>query len=237
MRLVTGNCRVGGLRKKARWQPMWYAHRILGVTLISLAAGCANVVTSSDSTGASSSTVNPPADTYILDFTSTKGGGLSVGTLVNFAFTVDLEHPVRKLNIKYGNLVKGPGFILSDDFAGSCEPKAVTLLEEHIQDLPPGTPAYVDHLDIEMIRLNVPPSDLIGSNDLGVFCYGYREPSGVWHWVAESSLTTYDATTDRIRSRIEVHQGPVDAIKIVPTSNWPISIISYVATVGPGTGP
>jgi hypothetical protein len=46
---------------------------------MALAAGCANVVTSSDSTGATSTNVTPPADTYIIDFTSMKAGGLSVG--------------------------------------------------------------------------------------------------------------------------------------------------------------
>ncbi len=212
---------------------MNYATRILVGTTLLLLAGCANSVTPADSTGANASSAsgNLPPNTYVLDFRPM--GGLNGGALLNLAFTVDLDQPVRLLNFKPDpNLAKGPGVIYSNDFTSNCSKNASLQLETHIQDLPAGTPAYVDHIDIELGRLSVPPANLVGQT-LGSFCYGYREPGGPWHWVDLQSPSTYDSAADVIRNRIEVHQGPLDALKIVQNPNWQINIVSYVATTSP----
>ncbi len=210
---------------------------LLAAAVSALAAACTNKVTAADTSAVGSSTGAATPNTYVLDFTGTPGPvpGLFVGGLVNLAFTTDLDHPIREFAFKSDpNIATGEGAILSNDFTALCNQQTAAQLETHIQTLPAGTSTYVDHVDVEFLPLPGETPDTL-KGDIGTMCYGYREPAGAWHWIADETPSTYDASSDRVRARLDVRHGPLDAVKIVPKKGRAVSFISYVTAANPGT--
>jgi hypothetical protein len=147
-----------------------------------------------------------PGKTLAFDFSNSPNGGVRAGTFDNFAFVLDLSRTGQKLTVKSGEQRKD--VMATYDYA-DCSKNQESLLERTIGGLGPGTAAFVDYVDIEMIPIK--QQDLIWS---GGVCYGFRTTSG-WHWNLTSTPLTYDATAKLVRGRIWVKQPDVDALKLV----------------------
>lgn len=148
-----------------------------------------------------------PVDQYVLDFSGSQDGGILAGNFDNFAFNLDLSEPVRTISVRRGG--QGKEVIVSYDFA-DCTKGQESLLERPLGELDAGNATWVDYVDIEMIPH--PQKDLKWA---GGVCYGYRNPSGGWHWHLAATPLTYDAATDRVRARIWVKEANIDALKLV----------------------
>jgi hypothetical protein len=147
-----------------------------------------------------------PGKTLAFDFSGSPSGGVPAGTFQNFAFAIDLNQAQQKLAVKSGQQRKD--VIATYDYA-DCSKNQESLLERTVSGLAPGTPAFVDHVDIEMIPTK--QKDLTWS---GGVCFGFRTPAG-WHWNLTPTPLTYDATAKLVRARIWVKQPDVDALKLV----------------------
>jgi hypothetical protein len=147
-----------------------------------------------------------PGKKLAFDFSSSPNGGVPAGTFDNFAFVLDLSRPERKFTVKPGQQRKD--VIATFDYA-DCSQNQESLLERRVSGLGPGTAAFVDYVDIEMIPTK--QKDLTWS---GGVCYGFRTSSG-WHWNLASTPLTYDAKANLVRGRIWVKQPDVDALKLV----------------------
>jgi hypothetical protein len=147
-----------------------------------------------------------PGKKLAFDFSNSPNGGVPAGTFNNFAFVLDLNRPEQKLSVKSGQQRKD--VVATHDYAG-CSKNQEARLEQTVSGLAPGTPAFVDYVDIEMIPTK--QKDLTWS---GGVCYGYHTSSG-WHWNLTSTPLTYDATARLVRGRIWVKEPDVDALKLV----------------------
>ena len=147
-----------------------------------------------------------PGKKLAFDFSSSPNGGVPAGTFDKFAFVLDLNRPEQKLTVKSGQQRKD--VIATFDYA-DCSKNQEALLERTVSGLAPGTAAFVEYVDIEMIPTK--QKDLIWS---GGVCYGFRTSSG-WHWNLTSTPLTYDAKAHQERGRIWMKQPDVDALKLV----------------------
>lgn len=141
---------------------------------------------------------------YVLDFASPQGGGAPAGSMMNVAFNLDLDTPLRFY--PYGE--RGPGFLSTFDFTG-CQ--NVVALEMFAKNLEPGDPAWVGHVDLEIVPVDDSERD---PSWTGGVCFGVRRLEHAWEWTSEEGALKYDAVTDRIRGRIPLETGPIDAVKL-----------------------
>jgi hypothetical protein len=161
-----------------------------------------------------------PGKTFVFDFSGSPRGGVYAGNFNNFAFSLNLREPVRKLSVRSGE--PGTDVIATYDYA-ACSRGQETLLERQIGSLSRGDATFVDYIDIEMLPLH--QKDLKWE---GGVCYGFRSDGGTWHWRLTSTPLTYDQTSDRVRARVWVKEPGVDAVKLVFDASVPPQ---YVRTV------
>jgi hypothetical protein len=160
-----------------------------------------------------------PGKTLTFDFSSFLKGGVHAGTFQNFAFSVDLNRAEQKVSIKFGQHRKD--VVATYDYA-DCSRNQEALLERTVTDLAPGTAAFVDHVDIEMVPTK--QKDLAWR---GGVCYGYRTTTG-WHWNLTSTPLTYDAAAKLVRGQLWVKQPDVDALKLVFDHSVPTQSVRLV---------
>jgi len=161
-----------------------------------------------------------PVNRYILDFSHSEGGGLPGGNFDNIAFNLDLHESKRSISLRRGERSKD--IIASYDFA-DCTKGQESLLQKPLDQLAPGQAAWVDYIDIEMI-----PFRQEGVKWAGGVCFGYRNAGGSWHWHLATTPLTLDAATDRVRARIWVKEGNIDALKLVFDQSVPSQPIRLV---------
>jgi len=147
-----------------------------------------------------------PGKALEFDFSGSPNGGVPAGTFANFAFALDLNHSEQKFTVKSGQPSKD--VIATYDYA-DCSAHQETLLERTVSGLGPGTPTFVDYVDIELIPTK--QKDLRWS---GGVCYGFRT-DGAWRWNLTPTPLTYDAATQLVIGRLWVKQPNVDALKLV----------------------
>ena len=185
-----------------------------GLLALVTAAGFYSHTDAAPAASATSETmVLTPGKKYVLDFSNSPDRGVPAGNMNNFAFNLDLGQPVRKISVKRGEQRKD--VIATFDYS-ACSKGQEPLLEKPLRELAPGNAAWVDYVDIEMI-----PHQQRDLKWTGGVCYGYRKPSGTWHWNLVATPLTYDATTDRVRARIWVKEADVDALKLVFDNSVP----------------
>lgn len=160
-----------------------------------------------------------PIDQYVLDFSDSEYGGIPGGRFNNFAFNLDLREPARKIFV--GRREQRKDVIASFDYA-DCTKGQEPALERPLGELAAGKATWVEYVDIEMIPH--PQKDLKWS---GGVCYGYRNPSGAWHWHLAATPLTYDAATDRVRARIWLKEN-INALKLVFDYSVPRQSVSIV---------
>jgi hypothetical protein len=166
-----------------------------------------------------------PGKKLVFDFSVSPNGGVPAGTFNNFAFVLDLNRPQQKLTVKSGQQRKE--LSATFDYA-DCSKNQESLLERTVSGLAPGTAAFVDYVDIEMI-----PTKQKGLIWSGGVCYGFRTTTG-WHWNLTSTPLTYDAKANLVRGRIWVKQPDVDALKLVFDYSVPTqSVRSVTVTTQP----
>ena len=161
-----------------------------------------------------------PGKKLSFDFSTSPNGGVPAGTFDNFAFVLDLNRPEQKLTVKSGQQRKD--VTATFDYA-DCSGNQVSLLERTAGSLAPGTPAFVDYVDIEIIPVN--QKDLIWS---GGVCFGFRTTTG-WHWNLAPTPLTYDASAKLVRGRVWVKQPDVDALKLVFDYSVPTQSVRTVS--------
>ena len=161
-----------------------------------------------------------PVDRYELDFSGSQGGGIPGGHFNNFAFTLDQGESMRKISVARNEQRKD--VIASFDYA-DCTKGQESLLERQLRDLAPGQAMWVDYVDVEMS--SEAQKDLTWA---GGVCYGYRNPSGAWHWRLATTPLRYDAATGRVRARIWVKEGNIDALKLVFDYSVPLQPVAKV---------
>jgi hypothetical protein len=167
-----------------------------------------------------------PGKKLAFDFSNSPNGGVPAGTFNNFALVLDLNRSEQKLTVKSGQQRKD--VTATFDYA-DCSKGQESLLEQTVSGLAPGTAAFVDYVDIEIIPTK--QKDLVWS---GGVCYGFRTTTG-WHWNLASTPLTYDATAKLVRGRIWVKQPDVDALKLVFDYSVPTqSVRSVTVTTQPG---
>jgi hypothetical protein len=149
--------------------------------------------------------------------------GVPSGNFNNFAFTIDLMSPIRKLSAKRGETL--PDLIATFDYADCTKGQEATL-ERPLAALKTGDSAWVDYVDIEL--LPHPQRDLRWT---GGVCYGMRGPSGKWRWNLVSTPLAYDATTGRVRARLWIKDGPISAVKLVFDNSVPRQYAQKVTLV------
>lgn len=162
-----------------------------------------------------------PTGKYVLNFSGSPHGGVAAGTFNNFAFPLDLRETEKNVSVATGDQ-RLPDLVATYDYA-DCSPGQEFILERPLRDIRPGDAAWVDYVDVEMI-----PHVQQGLTWSGGVCYGYREPGGMWHWNLNSTPLTYDKATDRVRARISVQRGPIDALKLVFDYSVPQQSVSAV---------
>jgi hypothetical protein len=147
-----------------------------------------------------------PGKLLEFDFSRSPNGGVPAGTFNNFGFVLDLNRPMQKPAVRSGQPQREVS--ASFDYA-DCNPNQQAQLEQSVSRLGPGTAAFVDYVDIDMIPIK--QKDLIWN---GGVCYGFRTATG-WHWRLTSIPLTYDAAANLVRGRIWLKQPDVDALKLV----------------------
>jgi hypothetical protein len=147
-----------------------------------------------------------PGKALAFDFSGSPNGGVPAGTFSNFAFALDLNRSEQKFTVTSGQPSRD--VIATYDYA-DCSAHQETLLERTVSGLGPGTPTFVDYVDIELIPTQ--QKDLSWS---GGVCYGFRA-GGAWHWNLTTTPLTYDAAAQLVRARLWVKQPNVDALKLV----------------------
>lgn len=164
----------------------------------------------------------PLVSRYVLDLSESENQGVAAGNFLNFAFTLNLHQPTTKISVPFGDQ-RLSNLVATFDYA-DCTKGQELLLEAPLGDLAAGDPGWVDSVEVELIPL--PQKDIDWS---GGVCYGYREPGGKWRWTLTSVPLTYDAATDRVRARIRVQRGPIDAFKLVFDHTVPRQSVSRVS--------
>lgn len=149
----------------------------------------------------------PARTAYVIDFSDSQDKGVPSGNFENFAFTIDLKSPTRKLSAKRGETL--PDLVATYDYA-DCSKGQEATLERPLAALKTGDVAWIDYVDIELL-----PHPQRGLRWTGGVCYGTRGPSGKWRWNLVSTPLAYDAATDRVRARLWIQDGPINAMKLV----------------------
>ncbi len=153
----------------------------------------------------------------MLDFTGCKLGGLHFGSNVNAAFTIDLQHPLRTFAIESIDPQVGDGLNASYDNSMTCplydsQQLSYSTIVKHLGKLGPGDPA-----NVLQVTLDIAAAGETHNPTSQVYCFAYRDPSGVWHAEGNSFERTYDAATDTLHLAIPVSKGPIDALYLVTT--------------------
>lgn len=154
-----------------------------------------------------------PGTPFVLDFSGAPDGGVSAGSFNNIAFSLNLREPVRKLVIRRTERL--PDVVPTNDYA-DCTPGQESLLESQVRDLPRGDAAFVDRIDVDVLRF--PQKDL--KVDASV-CYGVRAAQGAWRWRLTKVPLTLDPVTNRLHAQLWVKEANVDAIKLVFDGGMP----------------
>jgi hypothetical protein len=202
---------------------------LFGVLAGSVLVGCGSTTIVpdagpvSDAGPTSDAGMDPTEKRYILDLTGSIYGGVQLGHFNNLAFTVNLEKPVQIVDLTQGD---HPGILPTYDFAG-CTSGDDASLTVNLGPLGAGDPAWVDYVDIEMLRNPPPVEDAL--TWVGGACFGYRVPGGGWQWHFETTPVTYDAATNRFNTRIPIAHGPIDALKIMFVDEDPTHLVTTVA--------
>jgi hypothetical protein len=149
----------------------------------------------------------PVRTAYVIDFSDSHNKGVPSGNFDNFAFTINLKSPIRKLSLKRGETL--PDLVATYDYA-DCTKGQERTLERPLASLKAGDSAWIDYIDIELH-----PHPQRDVRWRGGVCYGTRGPSGKWQWNLLSTPLAYDATTGRVRARVWIKDGPITAIKLV----------------------
>ena len=63
-------------------------------------------------------------------------------------------------------------------------------------------------------------------------CYGTRGPSGEWRWNLVLTPLAYDPASDRVRARLWIKDGPINAMKLVFDNSVPRQYAQKVTLVG-----
>jgi hypothetical protein len=163
----------------------------------------------------------PMISSHVLDLSASENRGVAAGNFLNFAFPLHLHEPTTRITVRSGDQ-RLADLVATFDYA-DCTKGQEFLLERPLGSLGPGDAAWVDAVEIEMIPL--PQKDVPWS---GGVCYGYRTPGGRWSWNLASTPLTYDAATDRVRARLSVQRGPIDALKLVFDGAVPRQYVSRV---------
>ena len=183
-------------------------------TTASVGAGAGGA---SDTTQASSSSGPPtPPGTYVLDFTQSKLGGLEFGSNVNVAFTIDLQNPLRTFAIQTIDTQVGPGLDARDDANKVCELPAalqeIPQIQQHLQKLGPGDFASVKRVNLEITLEGKQPQDLSQ-----LYCFAYRDQSGVWHGDEATFKRTLNEETHMFEVEIPIDKNGIDGLYLVTT--------------------
>jgi len=165
----------------------------------------------------------PVRTAYVIEFSDAPGRGVLAGNFENFAFTIDLKSPRRTLSAKGDD--KESDVIATYDYA-DCSRGQESTLERPLAALRAGEAAWIDYLDIEL--LPHPQRDLKWS---GGVCYGVRGVNGQWRWNLVSTPLAYDAATNRVRARLWIKDGPINAIKLVFDNTVPRQYAQKVTLV------
>ena len=193
-----------------RWQRWIWLLAICGVG--SLAGGLS---------GQSGSENLWATSTYVLDLSKSENGGIAGGTFWNLAFVLNLSQSTSEMAVRYGDQ-RLPRLVATFDYA-DCTKGQEGLLEEPLRKLARGDFAWVDSIEVEMLPLQ---QEYVRWS--GGVCYGYRDLDGQWRWELTTTLLAYDAATDRVRARISVQKGPLDALKLVFDYTVPRQSVSRV---------
>ena len=172
-----------------------------------------------------------PGEPFVLDFASSPDGGVFAGNFNNFAFTLALREPVRKIAVRRDE--QRTDVIATYDYA-DCTRGQEALLERPLRELAAGDAAWVDRVDIEMM-----PFPQKGLKWEGGVCYGYRQAGGAWRWHLDTTPLIHDAATNRVRARIWVKEANIDALKLVFDTTVPRQLVRTVTvtTQPPGRLP
>jgi len=171
-------------------------------------------------TGNSNTGAGSAEKKYVLDLSGSQDRGVPAGSFNNLAFSLDTRQAVRKVSVKRGE--QRNDFIQSYDYA-DCTKGQEVLLQKPLSGLAPGTPTWLDYVDVEML-----PLAQKGVTWKGGVCYGYRKSGGAWHWNLTSTPLTYDSIKGRFRARIWVKEPDVDALKLVFDYAIPPQFVSNV---------
>lgn len=181
---------------------------LLIATLCVVAPSFAQVRTPANVQPPNAPVARPMVSSYLLDLSESQDGGVRIGKFQNFAFPLKLGQPATRLRVARGDQHLS-SLVATFDYA-DCTAGQEPLLERPLAELGKGDAAWVDAIDLEIVPL--PQRDVEWS---GGVCYGYRTPQGRWYWQLATTPLTYDASTDRVRARIAVERGPIDALKLV----------------------
>lgn len=165
----------------------------------------------------------PVRSMFVTQFPDKQPERIPVGNFDNVAFAISLKDPSRRLSAE--RIGEASEVIASYDYA-DCSKGQEPLLEKPVAKLRPGDAAWVDYIDIELAS----DGGATGSQAGGV-CYGTRGPEGKWRWTLTSTPLTYAADGKRLRGRLWIKDGPIDAIKLVFDHAMPRQHIESVAVV------
>ena len=107
---------------------------------------------------------------------------------------------------------------------GMCE--GAGLIAPLLSQLPTVDEVGADHVDVEALP------GLSEGAEPGV-CFGYRDPTGAWHFNFNQVRFTLDASTNRYRARVAVAQPSISAFKVMVASTAPVTVSRVVLTALP----
>lgn len=165
----------------------------------------------------------PVRPAFVTQFPDKQPERVPVGNFDNVAFTISLKESSRSLSAERIN--DKSEVVASYDFA-DCSKGQERLLEKPLAKLKLGDAAWVDYVEIELV-----PNGPAVASQLGGVCYGTRGPEGKWRWTLTSTPLTFANDGKRVRGRLWIKDGPIDAIKLVFDHAMPRQHIDRVTVV------